>query len=415
MLSRKQNEYIRDAHHRINMKIGAVRSGKSYVDVTYMIPRRLRAVSGKDGLNVILGVSRETIERNVLQPMRERYTDALVGTINSRNVARVCGEDVYCLGAEKVSQIGKVQGMSIKYLYGDEIAKWNKEVFMMALSRLDKGYSCMDAACNPESPSHWLKQFLDRGDIDSYVQSYKIFDNPYLPEKFIEDLCKEYQGTVYYPRYILGEWTKAEGLVYPMYEEAITDDLPDDFTEYVLSLDYGTQNAFAAILWGLNGGIWYGAEEYYYSGRETGRQKADDEYADDIDAFTQHLFEQDEMGYAKIDPRRKLEVIIDPSAASFKAMLQKRGRYKVRDADNDVLNGIRDVATCMNRGKIKIHKSLKNWAKEVGGYVWADGPGEERPIKEADHLQDCVRYFVRTKRIAKEKRNANISGPYRGW
>ena len=66
MLSSKQNEYIREATHRINMKVGAVRSGKSYVDVTYMIPRRIREVSGKEGLNVILGVSRETIERNVL-------------------------------------------------------------------------------------------------------------------------------------------------------------------------------------------------------------------------------------------------------------------------------------------------------------------------------------------------------------
>ena len=394
MLSRKQNEYIREATHRINMKVGAVRSGKSYVDVTYMIPRRIREVSGKEGLNVILGVSRETIERNVLQPMREQYTDLLVGTINSRNVARICGEDVYCLG--------------IKYLYGDEIAKWNKEVFMMALSRLDKEYSCMDAACNPESPTHWLKEFLDRDDIDAYVQKYKIFDNPFLPEQFIEDLCNEYRGTVYYPRYIEGEWTKAEGLIYPMYEDAIIDDLAEEYTDYSLVIDYGTKNAFAGILWGLNNGIWYGIEEYYDSGRETGIQKADDEYADDIDKFAQWLFEEDEEGVNKLGYNRKLEVIIDPSAASFKAMLQKRHKYKVRDADNDVLNGIRNVATCMNRGKIKVHKSLKNWQKEAAGYVWADGP-EERPVKEADHLMDCMRYFVQTKRIAKEKRNANIS------
>lgn len=410
MLSRKQNEYIREATHRINMKVGAVRSGKSYVDVTYMIPKRIREVAGREGLNVILGVSRETIERNVLQPMREQYTDLLVGTINSRNVARICGEDVYCLGAEKVSQIGKVQGMSIKYLYGDEIAKWNKDVFMMALSRLDKEYSCMDAACNPESPTHWLKEFLDREDIDSYVQSYKIFDNPYLPQKFIEDLCNEYQGTVYYPRYILGEWTKAEGLIYPMYEEVITDDLADRFEEYVMSIDYGTKNAFAAILWGLKAGVWYGFDEYYYSGRDQGRQKADDEYAEDLDAWTQWLFDPDENGQPVLS--RKLEVIIDPSAASFKAMLQKRGRYKVHDADNDVLNGIRNVATVMNRGKIKVHRSLKNWQKEAAGYVWDEREGKEYPIQSNDHLMDATRYFVQTKRVAKEKRYAHIPRPY---
>lgn len=411
-LSPKQNEYIREAQHRLNFKVGAVRSGKSFVDVTYMIPRRIRTVSGRDGLNVILGVSKETIERNVLQPMRERYTDALVGTINSRNVARVCGEDVYCLGAEKISQLGKVQGMSIKYLYGDEIAKWNKDVFMMALSRLDKDYSCMDAACNPESPTHWLKEFIDKDDVDTYVQKYTIYDNPFLPEDFVESLQNEYRGTVYYPRYIDGEWTKAEGIIYPMYEDVIVDELPQEFSEYVVVLDYGTQNAFAGILWARHQDVWYGIDEYYYSGRSTGIQKADDEYADDMDQWTQWLFEEDENGHRIIDPQRKLEVIIDPSAASFKAMLQKRGRYKVHDADNDVDNGIRNVATSMNRGRIKVHKSLKNWQKEAGGYVWGD---DDKPVKEADHLMDCMRYFVHTKKIAKERRNASISRPYYSW
>ena len=112
--SPKQNEYIRNANHRWNMKIGAVRSGKSFVDITFMIPYRLRTLKDKPGLNVILGVSKETIERDVLQPMREIYTDAIVGTINQRNIAIVCGVPVYCLGAEKVSQVSKIQGSSIK-------------------------------------------------------------------------------------------------------------------------------------------------------------------------------------------------------------------------------------------------------------------------------------------------------------
>ena len=109
-LSPKQIEYIHSANNRWNLKVGAVRSGKSFADIVYTIPSRLRAGHGKDGLNVILGVSRETIERNVLQPMREQYTDRLVGNINGRNIARICGEDVYCLGAEKVSQVAKIQG-----------------------------------------------------------------------------------------------------------------------------------------------------------------------------------------------------------------------------------------------------------------------------------------------------------------
>lgn len=218
-LSKKQNEYIINATHRWNIKSGAVRSGKSYVDTAYVVPFRIRERAGKPGLNVVLGVSKESIERNVLQPMREIYTEKLIGQINNRNIARICGEDTYCLGAEKISQVAKIQGASIKYCYGDEIAKWNKEVFQMLKSRLDKPYSCFDGACNPEHPTHWLKEFIDNQELDIYLQRYTIFDNPYLPEEFVEQLCKEYEGTIYYDRLILGLWKRAEGSIYKKFAD----------------------------------------------------------------------------------------------------------------------------------------------------------------------------------------------------
>ncbi len=218
-LSKKQNEYIINATHRWNIKSGAVRSGKSYVDTAYVVPFRIRERAGKPGLNVVLGVSKESIERNVLQPMREIYTEKLIGQINNRNIARICGEDTYCLGAEKISQVAKIQGASIKYCYGDEIAKWNKEVFQMLKSRLDKPYSCFDGACNPEHPTHWLKEFIDNQELDIYLQRYTIFDNPYLPEEFVEQLCKEYEGTIYYDRLILGRWKRAEGSIYKKFAD----------------------------------------------------------------------------------------------------------------------------------------------------------------------------------------------------
>ena len=254
-LSSKQNEYILNATHRWNIKSGAVRSGKSFVDTAYMIPFRIRERAGKPGLNVILGVSKESIERNVLQPMREIYTDKLIGTINNRNVARICGEDVYCLGAEKVSQVAKIQGSSIKYCYGDEIAKWNKEVFQMLKSRMDKPYSCFDGSCNPEHPTHWLKEFLDNPDLDIYLQTYTIFDNPYLDPEFVNQLCKEYEGTIYYDRLILGLWKRAEGAIYKRFADdpgnfrcAVVDQidsdagkqfLKEDITSIEFAIDFG--------------------------------------------------------------------------------------------------------------------------------------------------------------------------------
>lgn len=218
IITEKQKEFIRNATHRYNLKIGARRCGKTYLDILFTIPNRILERKDLDGLNVIFGVSKGTIERNVLQPLREIYGKDLVGFINSQNIANLFGQEVYCLGTEKISQVSKIQGTSIKYAYGDEMAKWNKEVFIMIQGSLDKPYSCLDGALNPENKNHWLKKdFLDvikEKGLDVYTQYYTIFDNPFLPKDFVENLCKEYQGTVYYNRLILGQWCDAEGLIF---------------------------------------------------------------------------------------------------------------------------------------------------------------------------------------------------------
>lgn len=219
--SDKQKEYFFRAKARWNLKVGAVRSGKSFVDTQLIIPLRIYERKGLKGLNVIIGVSRETIERNVLQPMRETYGEELITAINSStNKCHILGEEVYCLGAEKESQVAKLQGMSIKYCYGDEVAKWNSNVFEMLKSRLDKSYSCFDGSLNPEAPTHWLKKFIDDDKLNKYVQHYTIFDNPHLPKEFVEALCQEYQASeVSYNRFILGQWCLSEGAIYKKYAD----------------------------------------------------------------------------------------------------------------------------------------------------------------------------------------------------
>ena len=253
IISDKQKEFIKNANHRYNLKIGARRCGKTYLDNLYTIPKRILERKEKDGLNLILGVSKGTIERNVLQPLRQLYGKDLVGNINSSNIATLFGEEVYCLGAEKVSQVSKIQGTSVKYCYGDEVAKWNKEVFVMVQASLDKPYSVFDGALNPENQNHWLKKdFLDvieEKGLDVYVQHYTIFDNPFLSKEFVDNLCKEYEGTVYYDRLILGLWKNAEGLIYRQFADNpslyIKEDTKDlngnniNFMIISIGIDYG--------------------------------------------------------------------------------------------------------------------------------------------------------------------------------
>ena len=257
LTSPKQDEFIRNATHRYNLKVGARRCGKTYLDNLWTIPTRILERSGKDGLYVILGVSKGTIERNVLQPLRQIYGKNLVGTINSNNIAKLFGEEVYCLGAEKISQVSKIQGTSIKYCYGDEVAKWNQEVFVMVQGSLDKPYSMFDGALNPENQSHWLKKdFLDKVEekgLDVYVQHYTIFDNPFLSKEFVDNLCKEYEGTVFYDRLILGLWKNAEGIIYKQFadnpSQFIKDKAVDDngnkinFMIISIGIDYGASKS----------------------------------------------------------------------------------------------------------------------------------------------------------------------------
>ena len=253
ILSDKQKEYINNASHRYNIKVGARRCGKTYLDILYMIPKRIIERKGKDGLYCIFGVSRGTIERNVLQPLREIFGKNLIGTIKANNTAILFGEEVYCLGCEKVNQVSKIQGTSIKYAYGDEIAKWNQEVFVMIQASLDKDYSMFDGALNPENQNHWLKKdFLDQVDekgLDVYVQHYTIFDNPFLSKEFVDNLCKEYAGTVFYDRLILGLWKNAEGIIYRNFADNpslyIKDEPKDEngndinFMIISIGIDYG--------------------------------------------------------------------------------------------------------------------------------------------------------------------------------
>lgn len=249
ILSDKQKEFIRNATHRFNLKVGARRCGKTYLDDLWTIPNRIFERKGLDGLYCIFGVSKGTIERNVLQPLRQIYGKDLVGTIQSgTNTAKIFGEEVYCLGAEKVNQVSKIQGTSIKYAYGDEIAKWNQEVFIMIQASLDKPYSCFDGALNPENQSHWLKKdFLDRvekDNLDVYVQHYTIFDNPFLDKDFVDNLCKEYAGTVYYDRLILGQWKNAEGIIYRQFADDPSKFIKEDaegvnFMIVSIGIDYG--------------------------------------------------------------------------------------------------------------------------------------------------------------------------------
>ena len=413
-LTPKQAAYAVEAHHRWNFAVGAVRSGKSYMATLHTIPDRVISGRGRRGINLILGASKETIERNVLTPMRDLWGDRMVGEIDTRNRCELFGERAYCIGAEKVSQVSKLRGSEVKFCYVDEVCDVHPDVFEMLKSRLSLPWSECHCACNPAGPRHYVKQFIDLAlepgsGIDLFYQHYTIWDNPFLPPEYVSSLEAEYRGTVYYKRYIEGLWAQAEGLVYPMWEQAVADPPAevaqqlagaDQGLEECVSVDYGTMNAFAALRWIRLGDTWWLSDEWRYSGRDSGRTLTDGDYADAMGAFC-----------ATVPDRVRREgvpVIVDPSAASFIAELRQRGGWRVRKADNDVADGIRDVALCLQSGRVRVSPRCEGTLKEFDAYSWDDRAGDDRPVKVEDHCMDAMRYMVRTRRLHRPQ-----EAPYR--
>lgn len=396
MFSEMQNQFFREANSRWNVKTGATRSGKTYMDL-YLIPKRIRAVAGLPGDVVLLGNTKETLRANIIQPMQDIWGDKLVTDIGSDNYAYLFGERVRCIGASKITANNRLRGSSIKYCYGDEVVTWHPEPFTMLKSRLDRSYSKCDLTCNPEGKLHWFKQFLD-SDADIYCQKYTIDDNPFNDPTFVQELKKEYAGTVYYDRYILGEWVNAEGIVYSMFDEDrhVTEQEFDFKPVYYVSCDYGTQNATVFLLWHkLQDGRWLCEKEYYYSGRQEIRQKTDEQYCDDLIKF--------------LDGIKINGMFVDPSAASFIAALRKRG-IVVYHAKNAVLDGIRFTATLLNKGSILFRPGCKNTIQEFSLYSWKPDTTEDEVIKENDHCMDAMRYFCYTHLATSKVGTSKIRG-----
>ena len=387
-LTEYQQEFLRNCSHRWNIKTGATRSGKTYLDCAVTIPQRILAARD-EGLLVMLGNTLGTLERNVLEPMRALWGLDLVGVVRtsaSGNIVQLFGRKVYVLGADNKKHIARIQGAAFEYAYGDEITTWDEGVFQMLKSRLSCPHSHFDGTCNPGNPQHWFKKFLD-SDADIYCQAYTIDDNPTLPPEFVAQLKKEYTGTVYYNRFILGQWAMADGLVYPFFSAK-----PDAYLfqgdtsgidgQFYVSIDYGTHNPCSMGLWVIHDGKALRIRESYFDSREMRVQRTDEEHYAELERLTKGYYIQ--------------AVVVDPSAASFIETIRRHGRYQVIPANNDVLNGIRCVASMMQAGLVKIHESCTASRREFSVYSWDDKAKEDRVVKENDHAMDDIRYFCYT-------------------
>ena len=391
MISEKQLKILAFPYTKYEAIIcdGAIRSGKSSIMMWAFVKWGMMNFDGQRF--AICGKSVDSCIKNVIQPflamslaretyrLRWRRIDKVLEVQNG-NITNLF--EVF--GGKDESSFALIQGRTLAGVLLDEVALQPRSFVEQALARCSVTGSRFWFNCNPGPPSHWFYQeWIKQTERHKALHLHFLLeDNPALDPEIVERYKNTYAG-VFYRRYILGEWCVADGLVYPMFDKAkhiATEQYSGGV--YYISIDYGTLNPTAMGLWQLRNGKAVMLKEYYYDGRKQKRQKTDEEYADDLEAFAE--------GY-QIE-----RVIVDPSAASFKETLRRRGKFAVMDANNAVLDGIRLTGSLLLAGRILFDASCENTFDEFGSYCWDEKKETDAVVKESDHAMDMIRYFAYT-------------------
>ena len=366
---------------------GAVRSGKT---VSMVVGFFLWSMASFEHATfAICGKTVGALRRNILGNL-ENWLGEMFSIKEHRSENKLVVTDktgrentYYLFGGRDESSGALIQGITLAGVLLDEAALMPKSFVQQACARCSEPSSKLWFNCNPEGPEHWLYKewILKAGEKNMLHLHFTMDDNPALPESIRRRYEALYTG-VFYRRFILGQWCMAEGLVYDFDPARHVSEPEKPGGRYYISLDYGTRNPFSAGLWQVVNGRAYRIGEYYHDGRSSGQMLTDEEYCDELEKLAGNL---------------PIElVVIDPSAASMIAALRRRGRFSVRKARNEVLPGIRLVASLLQAGVLQICPQCKDTIREFGLYRWADAGEKDTVVKENDHAMDDIRYFCAT-------------------
>lgn len=377
---------------------GSIRSGKTLsMSLSFVI----WAMATFNGQNfAICGKTVGSLHRNVIRGLLPMLT-ALGYDVHFRRtdgMIVITREGVqnyfYCFGGRDESSQDLIQGMTLAGILFDEVALMPESFVNQGTGRCSVAGSKFWFNCNPGGRLHWFKVKW----INRYRQSRLMYlhftmeDNLSLSEDVKARYRSMYTG-VFYRRYIEGLWCAAEGIIYDCFDHELNsftwqqgDPLPflPGRSRHYVGIDYGTTNPTVFLDAWDDGDTFWIMQEYYHDSRALQRQKTATEYAEDLDKFLQG--------------DHSARIIVDPSAEAFKLELRNKG-YRLINADNEVLEGIRFTAAMLRSRRIKIERSCTNIRREFDSYVWdekAAQQGTERPVKENDHAMDALRYIIKT-------------------
>lgn len=392
---------------------GSVRSSKT---ITTLIDWLRFIRTGPPGNLAMCGRTERTVINNMVLPLQEMLGTERVRVNYGQGTVNILGRDIMLFGANNEQSRTKIQGLTLAGALVDEASTVPESFFNMLYSRLSVPGAKLWLTANPEGPAHWLKtKWLDRSClwitrtgriitrsgpdvIDLHRYTFTLDDNPSLDPAYVERLKRSYTG-MWRRRYIDAEWVAADGAVFDMWDPDTMvipwTSLPRMERMICTGMDYGTQNPTSAEILALGeDGILYFVDEWRLDATNRGNQTWTD--AQQSAKFLPWLRNTEHAPGVDMVPQW---TILDPAAASFKVQLRQDGAWGLTDAENDVLYGIRLMATLLASGVLKVSDRCKGLIDELPGYSWdpkATAKGEDKPLKVADHSTDAARYALAT-------------------
>ena len=258
----KQRELMRlwqkNKLKRINLLEGSVRSGKTWISL--VLWAFWVATMPKDKNYLMVAKTLTSLRRNCLDLLQDLVGAKYFTYSLSKKEGCLFGRKIYLEGVNDARAESKIRGMTLIGAYCDELTLFTEDFFAMLLSRLSEKGAKIIATTNPDSPNHWLMtRYINRiaeDDLDMYVEKFLIDDNTFLDKEYVDNLKKEYTG-VFYDRYILGMWKRAEGIIYADFADNpsgyIINDIDKDKIAFAsIGVDFGgNMSAHAFILNGF--------------------------------------------------------------------------------------------------------------------------------------------------------------------
>ncbi|WP_286154389.1 PBSX family phage terminase large subunit [Thomasclavelia cocleata] len=264
---------------------------------------------------------------------------------------------------------------------------------------------CMEyyfnAPKNPNAPiMEWLENMKKRNDTIHVHVDYRDVPEKWLGKKLIESALEMLAVDERMYKWVwLGQCIGLDEIIYYMFDKDkhvlnrdLTDEEKNKIDRIDAAVDYGQLNATVFEFFGLDrtSEKVYGLEEFYHSGRESGKQMTPSDYAKAFKNMCEII--NKEYGQYPIN------VFIDPSATGLAEEIKRICPFiKLKSAPNAVGLGIGRVQKVMSFNKIIFSYKQEKIIDEIVNYSYDKKSienGQEKPLKEKDHTMDAMRYYI---------------------